>query len=162
MAGGGLLSIFCLEFHYSPCPGIRPKVINCRPANTRDTHWGDYCWNRSNFIGRATYLEAELGAAEEGERLGSPPHSKQTFHPCLLPHFRVKNSQEKDIFINILWQKSKISIPGLWGRHHCLWKVNAPPAAVAAIEIYGHAQSKYLSRQYCKSTQLCSTLYLNF
>ena len=29
-----------------------------------------------------------------------------------------------------------------------------PPAAVAAIEIYGRAQSKYLSRQYCKSTQL--------
>ena len=72
MAGG--LSIFCLGFRCSRCAGIGPKVINCRPANTRDTHWGDYCWNRSNFIGRATYLVAEPGTEAEADL---EPHSKR-------------------------------------------------------------------------------------
>ena len=141
---GMCVSIFCLRFRCW-CFGIEPKVINCRPANTRDTHWGDYCWNRSNFIGRATYLVGKLGA-EGGDlerRIASRLSTALQYHPCLISEWSIQKRKTffhqlivADILTQyywvsqIVWPMMIILITGLWARHHCLGKVNAPSRPV--------------------------------
>ena len=158
----GWLSIFCLGFRCR-CPGIGPKVINCRLANTRDTHWGDYCWNRSNFIGRATYLVGKLGA-EGGDLERRIASRLSTAAISSLSDFRVENSKEKDIFTCNGWHFETLKQLYPWW----FWKLGygqgiivlekwMPPPALCCCNrnLWPCAQSKYLSRQYCNSTQLC-------